>query len=78
MSEDVATAMLNAVVDKQRGASVGASMFCNFDSDVNDYVFAMYGPDGSTHRLFARQTTQERLGAHWQGFVANFQAAEVV
>lgn len=53
-------------------------MFCNFDSDVNDYVFAMYGPDGSTHRLFARQTTQERLGAHWQGFVANFQAAEVV
>lgn len=67
--------MVLAAVDKQRGSDVGAVLTCEYTHGEGGYSFFMWTgshPVGKkVHKLLASVTTQERLDAHWQGFVAN-------
>lgn len=76
-TEEVIRSMVNAAVDKQRGAPVGAYLTTNYLSQTKDFEFVMVGPNGTTNKLLASQTSQERLDAHWQGFVANYELPTV-
>jgi hypothetical protein len=64
--------MIDAAVTKVRGAEVGAYLTVDHpDADVG-FRFVMVGPDGATNRLLASQTHQDRLDAHWGGFVHEY------
>lgn len=67
--------MILAAIEKQRGAHVGAALTCDYTQAKGGYEFFMWTgahPSGkTTHTLLASETSQERLDAHWQGFVAN-------
>lgn len=76
-TESAIRSMVNLAVDKQRGAPVGAYLTTNYLSQTKEFEFVMVGPNGTTNRLLASETTQERLDAHWQGFVANYELPTV-
>jgi hypothetical protein len=65
--------MVLAAIATQPGSDVGAVLTCEYSE--GGYSFFMWTgshPVGrKLHTLLASVTPQERLDAHWQGFVAN-------
>lgn len=69
--------MVLVAVDKQQGAHVGAFLTVEFTNSTQNHEFFMWtghvaGP--GVHKLLCSVTSQERLDAHWQGFVENLEA----
>ncbi|WP_031358051.1 hypothetical protein [Caballeronia sordidicola] len=68
--------MIDAAVTKVRGSEVGAYLTVDHPNADVGFQFVMVGPDGRTNRLLASKTHQDRLDAHWGGFVDAYGAAD--
>ncbi len=69
--------MVLAAYDKQKGSHVGAMLTCEYTNATQQHQFFMWTkhPEGpGVHKLLCSVTSQERLDAHWQGFVENLEA----
>lgn len=66
------SAMILAAVEKCPGSQVGSALSVSWSGGVAGCKFLMWSYKGKdTHTLLCSETTQERLDAHWAGFVMN-------
>lgn len=67
--------MVQVAIDRQPGSQVGAALSVCYTQRKGGYEFFMWtgsAPAGrKCHSLLARETSQERLDAHWKGYVEN-------
>jgi hypothetical protein len=62
--------MINEATANNKGAPYGAYLTTEFTGQ--EYKFVMVARSaGQVHKLSSACTTQERLNAHWQGFLQN-------